>query len=110
MAPLVWARWEQNGCTLTRDNDPQEEPSRVRFRAYCTRAAFLPLPLFRSPLHAVRVMAGGQQGRTSSCLELSEFPALCGVAVPAAQSLIAVATPRVAGIPSWAWRRLRARP
>jgi hypothetical protein len=110
LAPRVQALWQKNGCRLEQAPEHQEEGPYVHLDAHCARGAMLPLPVYRSPLHMVAVTVGGRRGPPVPCLVVPDAPQLCGAAVPAADSRISVAIPRLSAVPGWAWRSLASRP
>ena len=84
-------RWAETKCAVTREN-PDEEVLRATFRVTCERAGVVPLPIYASALHRVRVSGFD---RTESCQREADLPAVCVATVPAGRSVVDVQMPTV---------------
>lgn len=88
------ARWQEAGCAYDR-LEADEEVTVVQFRTSCGRSAVLPLPLYASALHVVR---SPNSSRNQRCLQVPEFPDLCGAAIQAGDGTVSVALPAMRSI------------
>ena len=66
----------------------------------------LPLPLYASPLHTVRVSS---YARTYRCLSLPEFAGICSAVVPAGSSVVSVTLPSMVSLVQFGWERMTSR-
>lgn len=89
LAATIAQRWTEVGCDVTREQ-PDEEVLTVRFQATCQRATTLPLPIYASALHRVRVSGFD---RPVSCGKTPDLPDLCTATVPAGSHVIDVDMP-----------------
>jgi len=92
LAASIARRWADVGCEVSREQ-PDEEVLVVRFQATCQRATVLPLPIYASRLHRVRVSGFD---RPSACVSTPELPDVCGATVPAGSHVIDVELPTLA--------------
>ena len=78
-----------------------EEVKQMQFRISCVRPALLALPIFASRLHSIAVFHHDGTSRPGTCEAAPGFPGLCGVAVPAGQSMVQVEMPSYQAVVRW---------
>ena len=97
----ISTRWTQVGCEVHRE-DEDDEVLVVRFQATCQRATVLPLPLYASRLHRVRVSGFD---RSQPCVSTPDLPDICSATVAAGSHVIDVEMPTVrAAVQAWTSR------
>lgn len=96
----VLASAEASGCYIDH-SQPIGEVERMQFSIGCVRPALLALPIFASRLHGIEVFYSDGISRFSTCEAASDFPGLCGVAVPAGQSQVQVEMPSYQSVVTW---------
>lgn len=91
----IEAQWTAEGCMVS-GRDLSLEQVVVAFDVTCQRPTTIPLPIFASPLHRVRVSAFS---RTQTCAAVPQAPDACGALVPAGTSRVEVHLPTWRGVP-----------
>jgi len=82
-----------SGCSIA-DGPPKTEVKRTEFHIDCRRATRIALPIYASTAHQLRIQsAAGPQPAVSCAPAPAQFPALCGVSLPAGKSVVNVRFP-----------------
>lgn len=103
---IIRNHWAAAGCSYDVESGP-DEVGAVRLGVLCARGgAMLPLPLYASPLHTVRVSS---YARTYRCLSLPEFAGICSAVVPAGSSVVSVTLPSMVSLVQFGWERMTSR-
>lgn len=89
LTATITNRWTEVDCEVSREN-ADEEVLVVLFHATCQRATTLPLPVYASRLHRVRVSGFD---RPMACVRTPDLPDVCSATVPAGSHLIEVELP-----------------
>lgn len=97
VAPPAWrilADADGAGCRIERLDGTPREVLTARYRARCSGAAAVPLPLVGTTLHRITVSSTAGPTRASACTAAEAYPGLCTVLLQAGESLVTVEMPR----------------